>query len=154
MCFVEFEDIGFATRALHELYGHPLHNSVKGGIRLSFSKNPLGVRANMAGGLPNGPMHSMPPGLTGMVNGQNFSSVSGPPPGLGSPPGQMVGGGYRAPLMASEGIFSNPFGLSMLPEFADQLSPRAMSGGIPPQMGSATFTRDGRNGYADYVLGR
>ncbi|KAK0877877.1 cell cycle RNA binding protein whi3 [Friedmanniomyces endolithicus] len=154
MCFVEFEDIGFATRALHELYGHPLHNSVKGGIRLSFSKNPLGVRANMAGGMPNGSMHSMPPGLSGMVNGQNFSSVSGPPPGLGSPPGQMGGVGYRAPFMASEGMFSNPFGLSMLPEFVDQLSPRAMSGGIPPQMGSATFTRDGRNGYADYVLGR
>ena len=39
MCFVEFEDVSFATKALHELYGHPLHNSVKGGIRLSFSKN-------------------------------------------------------------------------------------------------------------------
>lgn len=44
MCFVEFDDIAFATKALNELYGHPLHNSVKGGIRLSFSKNPLGVR--------------------------------------------------------------------------------------------------------------
>ncbi|CAI4218224.1 unnamed protein product [Parascedosporium putredinis] len=40
MCFVEFEDVSFATKALHELYGQPLHNSVKGGIRLSFSKNP------------------------------------------------------------------------------------------------------------------
>ncbi|ETS78520.1 hypothetical protein PFICI_10582 [Pestalotiopsis fici W106-1] len=45
MCFVEFEDIFFATKALHELYGQLLHNSVKGGIRLSFSKNPLGVRS-------------------------------------------------------------------------------------------------------------
>ncbi|KAJ3956918.1 cell cycle RNA binding protein whi3 [Colletotrichum tropicale] len=43
MCFVEFENISFATKALHELYGHPLHTSVKGGLRLSFSKNPLGV---------------------------------------------------------------------------------------------------------------
>ncbi|KAI0552368.1 hypothetical protein F4679DRAFT_87401 [Xylaria curta] len=43
VCFVEFEDISQATRALHECYGIPLHNSVKGGIRLSFSKNPLGV---------------------------------------------------------------------------------------------------------------
>ncbi|KAK2075329.1 hypothetical protein P8C59_009463 [Phyllachora maydis] len=46
MCFVEFEDVSAATKALHELYGHPLHNSVKGGIRLSFSKNPLGVRSS------------------------------------------------------------------------------------------------------------
>lgn len=41
MCFVEFEDIQFATIALQELHGNPLSNSVKGGIRLSFSKNPL-----------------------------------------------------------------------------------------------------------------
>ncbi|SCU93181.1 LAFA_0F15082g1_1 [Lachancea sp. 'fantastica'] len=49
MCFVEFEDVAYATRALAELYGRQLprsgtqHNN-KGGIRLSFSKNPLGVR--------------------------------------------------------------------------------------------------------------
>ena len=46
MCFVEFEDIACATHALNELYGNPLSNSVKGGIRLSYSKNPLGVRQN------------------------------------------------------------------------------------------------------------
>ncbi|KAF6046338.1 RNA recognition motif family protein [Candida parapsilosis] len=49
MCFVEFEDVAHATRALAELYGRTLPrphvgNSGKGGIRLSFSKNPLGVR--------------------------------------------------------------------------------------------------------------
>ncbi|KAF8504223.1 hypothetical protein JB92DRAFT_780876 [Gautieria morchelliformis] len=44
MCFVEFEDVSYATKALSELYGHQLHGFVKGGIRLSFSKNPLGVR--------------------------------------------------------------------------------------------------------------
>ncbi|KAG9287280.1 hypothetical protein G9A89_008910 [Geosiphon pyriformis] len=46
MCFVEFEDVQYATQAMTELYGNPLSNSVKGGIRLSFSKNPLGVRSN------------------------------------------------------------------------------------------------------------
>ena len=49
MCFVEFEDISFATRALAELYGSQLPRpslSSKGGIRLSFSKNPLGVRGS------------------------------------------------------------------------------------------------------------
>src|SRR5690606_23700130 len=46
MCFVEFENVECATQALTELYGNPLSNSVKGGIRLSYSKNPLGVRSN------------------------------------------------------------------------------------------------------------
>lgn len=41
MCFVEFEDVACATLAMQELYGKQLSNSVKGGIRLSFSKNPL-----------------------------------------------------------------------------------------------------------------
>ncbi|KAG9317343.1 hypothetical protein JVU11DRAFT_1542 [Chiua virens] len=45
MCFVEFEDVHYATKALNELYGNSLGGLVKnGGIRLSYSKNPLGVR--------------------------------------------------------------------------------------------------------------
>lgn len=48
MCFVEFEDVLLATEALADLYGSALprsnSSSSKGGIRLSFSKNPLGVR--------------------------------------------------------------------------------------------------------------
>ncbi|KAG5664378.1 hypothetical protein KAF25_008112 [Fusarium avenaceum] len=84
MCFVEFEEVTFATRALKSLYGHLLHNSVKGGIRLSFSKNPLGVRpppghsnTNVMGGM-NGNMG-------GSANG--FPSANRPPPGLSAPPG-------------------------------------------------------------------
>ena len=50
MCFVEFESISFATKALNELYGYMLHNCIKGGIRLSFSKNPLGVRSGQESG--------------------------------------------------------------------------------------------------------
>ncbi|SAM05705.1 hypothetical protein [Absidia glauca] len=49
MCFVEFADVMCATQALQDLYGNPLSNSVKGGIRLSFSKNPLGVRQQPLG---------------------------------------------------------------------------------------------------------
>jgi hypothetical protein len=45
MCFVEFDDISSATKALHELYGYELSNSNKKGLRISFSKNPLGVRS-------------------------------------------------------------------------------------------------------------
>ncbi|CAG8948913.1 hypothetical protein HYFRA_00002040 [Hymenoscyphus fraxineus] len=90
MCFVEFEDVSFATKALHELYGHPLHNSIKGGIRLSFSKNPLGVRAGQGMASP-GPSAVQPgmQGMNGVMLGQNpsFSTASGPPPGLSAPPG-------------------------------------------------------------------
>ncbi|KAJ1722115.1 hypothetical protein LPJ53_003447 [Coemansia erecta] len=59
MCFVEFESIDFATLAMGDLDGRMLSNSVGGGIRLSYSKNPLGVRsqntpssAGAAGGMP------------------------------------------------------------------------------------------------------
>lgn len=90
MCFVEFEDVSFATKALHELYGHPLHNSIKGGIRLSFSKNPLGVRSGQGMASPG------PPNVPGVMQSMNgvmlggpgtFSTASGPPPGLAAPPG-------------------------------------------------------------------
>lgn len=92
MCFVEFEDISFATKALNELYGAQLHNSIKGGIRLSFSKNPLGVRSGQPGSgtNPSTPLnangHSSLNGLSAMSPGA-FSTASGPPPGLSAPPG-------------------------------------------------------------------
>ncbi|KAJ3982278.1 hypothetical protein F5890DRAFT_1416020 [Lentinula detonsa] len=45
MCFVEFEDVNAATKAINDLYGNTLNGLVKGGgIRLSYSKNPLGIR--------------------------------------------------------------------------------------------------------------
>lgn len=45
MCFVEFEDVASASKALSDLYGNNLNGLIKsGGIRLSYSKNPLGVR--------------------------------------------------------------------------------------------------------------
>lgn len=50
MCFVEFEDIVFASQALNELQGQNLTNSVKGGIRLSYSKNPLFIKPNKGNG--------------------------------------------------------------------------------------------------------
>ncbi|KAH7930639.1 hypothetical protein BV22DRAFT_1043007 [Leucogyrophana mollusca] len=51
MCFVEFEDVQYASRTLSELYGNTLGGLVKnGGIRLSYSKNPLGVRTPTSAG--------------------------------------------------------------------------------------------------------
>jgi hypothetical protein len=108
MCFVEFEDVSFATKALNELYGHPLHNSVKGGIRLSFSKNPLGVRSSQN---PNqsgvGPMTSMNGILSGTANG--YAAATGPPPGISGPPGfGMSRMGYSS-ASASPSVASNPY---------------------------------------------
>ncbi|KAG5914470.1 hypothetical protein E4U42_000473 [Claviceps africana] len=85
MCFVEFEDISFATKALHDLHGRNLQRSFKGGIRLSFSKNPLGVRSGQAPGQAShhamGNMHGV------MAGGANGFFAHGPPPGLSAPPG-------------------------------------------------------------------
>jgi len=164
MCFVEFEDISFATKALNELYGHPLHNSIKGGIRLSFSKNPLGVRSGQANGMmPNGyAQHPSAQGYgAGMMGAPSFSAVSGPPPGLSSTSSLMNGSAsdYRQSSAHStglDGMFSNPFGMQHN-TFADQLSPRHMSGGLPPNM-SGQFGPLGRDmrrpSYNDYTLGR
>ncbi|KAI7188838.1 hypothetical protein KC363_g5220 [Hortaea werneckii] len=134
MCFVEFEDVSFATKALNDLYGYPLHNSIKGGIRLSFSKNPLGVRSNQMSG-SNGVMNpqAMAPGYSGpAVSGAGnaaYSSVSGPPPGLAMPPGLSNGHTYRSPPPSTsaglDGMFTNPFHQpppSSSPEFSNQLN--------------------------------
>jgi RNA recognition motif len=72
MCFVEFESVDCASRALTKLHGHPLSNSVKGGVRLSFSKNPLGVR------------NGQQTGVSSLTNGFGSGPVP-PPPGLGQP---------------------------------------------------------------------
>src|SRR5690606_4316577 len=88
MCFVEFEDIAFATRALNELYGRGLSTSVKGGIRLSFSKNPLGVRT------PNNGLPGSSNGITSPITPQTanpFSPTLHAPPGLPLPGTQANG---------------------------------------------------------------
>ncbi|KZS97841.1 hypothetical protein SISNIDRAFT_389459, partial [Sistotremastrum niveocremeum HHB9708] len=41
MCFVEFDDVAHASKALNDLYGNQLNGLVKSGIRLSYSKNPV-----------------------------------------------------------------------------------------------------------------
>ena len=154
MCFVEFEDVGFATKALHELYGVCLSNSVKGGVRLSFSKNPLGVRSG------GGPVGTVPGYGIGGAGAAAFTAVSGPPPGLGtgSGMGQPLPPGYRAPPL--DGLFANPFGFPAQPDFASQLGGQRAMVGFPPQapvMNGGAFVngRDGRTaGYNDYTLGR
>ncbi|KAL8732269.1 MAG: hypothetical protein Q9166_002841 [cf. Caloplaca sp. 2 TL-2023] len=159
MCFVEFEDVSFATKALTELYGHLLHNSVKGGIRLSFSKNPLGVRTGQPGSMgpptplsPQGPM----PGMNGLGGVPTFSTASGPPPGLSAPPGlgTPVGmpngsvdgnGGHVTGGMMSGGLESNGLGINGF----------AMSGMRSPPATTASGPWSSQNGFfSGYALGR
>lgn len=56
MCFVEFEDVGCAGRALGEANGDTLDGTVKGGLRLSFSKNPL-FKSTLPEGVSSLPLH-------------------------------------------------------------------------------------------------
>lgn len=123
MCFVEFESITLATQALHHLYGKMLSNSVKGGIRLSFSKNPLGVRNGQNG---------MPPNVMNPNSGYaGFGGDIAPPPGFanpnGPPPGLQQGGrggqGYNrnpAPEGMAPMYQAHQYSLSGAP-FASQL---------------------------------
>lgn len=156
MCFVEFEDVSFATKALHELYGHPLHNSIKGGIRLSFSKNPLGVRSGQGMTSP-GPssVQGVMQGMNGaMLNGQasSFSTASGPPPGLSAPPGLGPGNMRYAnavnPMAAGQyngASFSGNTNGWNGPVFAG-----AMTAGSPPNL-----LNGGHSGFPPaYMMGR
>ncbi|KAI9342848.1 hypothetical protein BDR26DRAFT_801541, partial [Obelidium mucronatum] len=64
MVFVEFDSIMYAQQALGDMHGTLLSTSVKGGIRLSFSKNPLGVRpSGLTTPIGNGMMPPPSPSL-------------------------------------------------------------------------------------------
>ncbi|KAJ6107885.1 hypothetical protein N7523_009208 [Penicillium sp. IBT 18751x] len=169
MCFVEFDEVAMASKALNELYGYKLSNSVKTGIRLSFSKNPLGVRsgqpgsmnpANLSGqgGVPGGSS------LNGVHN-HMFSSVSGPPPGLAAPPGlampMPVRNGSASmhspghPHMVNNGSFNHNSGLGIRTNGVGQM----MSPPPPPPPGGAgNNAGPNMNGfnsfYPDYMMGR
>lgn len=162
MCFVEFEDISFATKALNELYGHPLHNSIKGGIRLSFSKNPLGVRTGQPGGMgPPTPMSPQGPmaGMSGVGSMQAFSTANGPPPGLTAPPGltniSAAGGlanGMSSPIQG--GMMSGGFGIGGLGMSGLGMSSvKGPPGGIAVSAAGSPWADQGGQ-YSDYMLGR
>jgi len=148
MCFVEFDDISYATKALNELYGHPLHNSVKGGIRLSFSKNPLGVRTGQPGSMgpqtplsPSGPM----PGMNGLGI-VPFSTANGPPPGLAAPPG------LNSPIGGMNGMMSSP---SIGSSFSMNVGMGGMGSMRSPQAGGMTTGWGGYGGqYSDFAYSR
>lgn len=59
-CFVEFDDVTSAAKALRNLYGWPLKDSKMGGIRLSFSREPIGIQPSQVPG-PRTPRRAPPP---------------------------------------------------------------------------------------------
>lgn len=154
MCFVEFEDVTFATKALNELYGHPLHNSVKGGIRLSFSKNPLGVRTGQGNGYGTQSPLTSPTGTSfGSFGGPpGFGSMTGPPPGLSAPPGLSPSaiGGQNGYAGASTGFFSpsSPTG------FVSQSYGRHQSFSNGHMSNGYRNGSNAGSGMPDYLLGR
>ena len=157
MCFVEFENITYATKTLDELYGYPLSNSVKGGIRLSFSKNPLGVRSPAPNGVSS-PTFPQDP-MSGM-NGYNamapFTSANGPPPGLAAPPGLTSPIGH---MQNGQGPFSpgGTFNGNMGPFSNGPMSPNVVSRPPlrSPTVAQGNGTWNGPNGiYPDYSYGR
>jgi len=153
MCFVEFEDVSFATKALNELYGAQLHNSVKGGIRLSFSKNPLGVRAGQPGSSTNPTTTMSPSGPITLAGFSNiapgaFSTANGPPPGLSVPPGlNMSMAGLNGPVSAP--TVNGPFVGQNL-----GMGGPAMHGVRGMQINSASSGPGMTGLYPDYMMGR
>ncbi|KAK2867773.1 hypothetical protein FQN49_003492 [Arthroderma sp. PD_2] len=182
ICFVEFEDVSFATKCLTELYGYELSNSVKGGIRLSFSKNPLGVRSGQPGSIHPANSMSSPGPVSGINNPSStgmgpvrFSTANGPPPGLSAPPGlpmpmpmsiptnnSAIGPPQQAQVLNTSQF--NGLGLGSLSHNAMRpgAAPPGSGPGAPMNMGmgigSPTAGNMGaiNNGgsYPDYMMGR
>ncbi|KZT42966.1 hypothetical protein SISSUDRAFT_798797 [Sistotremastrum suecicum HHB10207 ss-3] len=77
MCFVEFDDVAHASKALNDLYGNQLNGLVKSGIRLSYSKNPLGVRPSNGSnaGQPTHPAPQHPSVLWGPSSGMDAQNA-------------------------------------------------------------------------------
>ncbi|WVF67001.1 hypothetical protein IAT40_001744 [Kwoniella sp. CBS 6097] len=126
MCFVEFEEVPYASQAIKDMYGHTLNGLVKGGIRLSYSKNSLGQRGNahpsgtntgLFGGLAHtvalagmsvaspttATAHPIPINGVGYGNGGgvgSFGSNSGPGPMTAAPGGP----GYGLQLQQGRGV--------------------------------------------------
>ncbi len=80
MCFIEFEDVACAKKTMDQLYGTLLSSSTKGGIRLSFSKNPLGVRSSTPTILSS-PPSSLRTNASSMTSQNDYlSTVDSPQP--------------------------------------------------------------------------
>ena len=149
-------DVQHATRALNELYGSTLGGLVKGGgIRISYSKNPLGVRTPTntgpqpsTGSIPSGvafPMEALQleanqksgrdaSGITSPTSSMHygFNVASPPPPRFVSPP--------PGPASFNQSIYPRQGGFGLGPSSAASLSsPSSFSPfGISPSLHPST----------------
>ncbi|KAF8543241.1 hypothetical protein BDD12DRAFT_874864 [Trichophaea hybrida] len=131
MCFVEFEDTHYATKALTELYGRALSNSTKGGVRLSFSKNPLGVRSQPSNGSnsPSAPRgNSAIPGPAGVPAHGLPTTALRTPPGLSNQARQMTS---LTTSTSTEQSTPPPPGLFNSGSSSQQLREQSSTGGQP-----------------------
>ncbi|KAJ1763699.1 cell cycle RNA binding protein whi3, partial [Coemansia sp. RSA 1843] len=90
MCFVEFDSIDFATLAMNDMDGRMLSTSVGSGIRLSYSKNPLGIRSQ------NNPTT---PGIVSSAT-LNSAAMAAAAAAMASGYGTINGSPYGYPLSA------------------------------------------------------
>lgn len=72
--YLQFNDVESASKALKELYGETLNGFVKGGIRLSYSKHPLGQRGPASSGTPTA---SASPAQGGHIGGGGLGGGGG-----------------------------------------------------------------------------
>jgi hypothetical protein len=100
---IQFDDVANAAQAMKDLYGHTLGGMIKGGLRLSYSKNSLGQRSN-----PKPP----PPSLSqasllasGFTSPSSWGQRSPLSPTSASSNGFSFTAAYPAP---SQGVFEVP----------------------------------------------
>lgn len=157
MCFVEFDDTSFATKALNELNGDNLGGLIKGGgIRLSYSKNPLGVRTPTSGNGSSSLQHqqsqqalslgffgdfdsvrssrrsdTMSSGMTSPTSSYYYTNMSSPPPRFSttSPPSSTFGSPHSNPVMFPR-VTAQGYGL---PQGPSTFSPFGITPSIPDQ---------------------
>ncbi|WVO15152.1 hypothetical protein L204_102796 [Cryptococcus depauperatus] len=124
MCFVEFDEVGYAGMAIKDLYGHNLGGLVKGGIRLSYSKNSLGQRGSYhpsqintsSASLYSGLAHNVPLAGMGMSSPTSASHTLPPTSEVnGTALGPVGSGGNSGSASAGAGGFGfgNGFGGAM-----------------------------------------
>lgn len=112
----QFEDVGYATKTLNELYGNTLGGLIKGGgIRLSYSKNPLGVRtptsagSNVgAPGLQQQQQQQQQLGLQQQQQGFGQQEAAFHPRLTSPPPSQMQMEGYKAQQQSPLDAYKSP----------------------------------------------
>ncbi|PVU97749.1 hypothetical protein BB559_001928 [Furculomyces boomerangus] len=103
MCFVEFNTVENASSALRDYDGKMLSTSATSGIRLSYSKNPLGVRSNQNSGFmgnigeeKHGLLKADKKGMGGIGKPKDFDSGNESP---GSPESGLTEGDQSSSRM-------------------------------------------------------